>query len=175
MDIGKLFGLPAHPLLVHIPVVLIPLSGIGGIWIALSSKWRAKIGWIVVALAAIGVVGSWLAIESGRTFYAALGEESQTLERHTDLGNTFIWFALALFFSLLALVLWDRVQARKAAQEGREPDKRAIARSPIVIALSVLVIAATVAAGIQIFRIGDSGAKSVWQEDVKVFNQTARS
>jgi uncharacterized membrane protein len=173
VDIGKLFGLPAHPLLVHIPVVLIPLAGLGGIWVALSSKWRAKIGWVVVTIAGVGLVGSWLAIQSGRTFYAALGEGSQTLERHTDLGNTFIWFALALFFSLLALVLWDGVQVRKAAREGRQPDRKAIARGPIAMALSVLVIAATIASGVQIFRIGDSGAKSVWQEDVEVFEHPA--
>jgi uncharacterized membrane protein len=175
VDIGKIFGLPAHPLFVHIPVVLIPLAGAGGIWIALSSKWRAKIGWIVVALAGVGLVGSWLAIQSGRTFYAALNDQSQLLEQHTDLGNTFLWFALALFISILALVLWDRVQARKAVQQGGEPDRKAMSRTPIAMVLSVLVIAATLAAGFQIYRIGESGAKSVWQEDVQVFNQPAGS
>jgi uncharacterized membrane protein len=175
VDIGKIFGLPAHPLFVHIPVVLIPLAGVGGVWIALSSKWRAKIGWIVVALAGVGLVGSWLAIQSGRTFYEALNDQSQLLEQHTDLGNTFLWFALALFISILALVLWDRAQARKAVQKGGEPDRKAMARTPIAMALSVLVIAATLAAGFQIYRIGESGAKSVWQEDVQVFNQPAGS
>ena len=173
MDIGKILGLPAHPLLVHIPVVLIPLAGIGAIWIVVSSKWRAKIGWIVVALAGAGLAGSWLAIQSGRTFYEALNEQSQLLERHTDLGNTFLWFALALFLSTLALVLWDRAQTRKARQQGRELDGRAMARTPFALALSVLVIVATLAAGFQIYRIGDSGAKTVWQEDVQVFNQPA--
>lgn len=173
MDIGKIFGLPAHPLLVHIPVVLIPLAGIGAIWIAVSSKWRAKIGWIVVTLAGLGLVGSWLTIQSGRTFYEALNEQSQVLERHTDLGNTFLWFALALFFATLALVLWATVQARKAGQQGRELDRRAMARTPIALVLSVLVIVATLAAGFQIYRIGESGAKTVWQEDVEVFDQPA--
>ena len=28
MELEKLFGLPAHPLLVHIPVVLVPLAAI---------------------------------------------------------------------------------------------------------------------------------------------------
>lgn len=27
MEISKLFGLPAHPLIVHIPVVLLPIEG----------------------------------------------------------------------------------------------------------------------------------------------------
>jgi len=173
VDIGKIFGLPAHPLLVHIPVVLIPLAGIGAIWIAVSSKWRAKIGWIVVTLAGLGLVGSWLTIQSGRTFYEALNEQSQVLERHTDLGNTFLWFALALFFATLALVLWATVRARKAGQQGRELDRRAMARTPIALVLSVLVIVATLAAGFQIYRIGESGAKTVWQEDVEVFDQPA--
>lgn len=30
MEISKLFGLPAHPLIVHLPVVLLPIAAIGG-------------------------------------------------------------------------------------------------------------------------------------------------
>ena len=36
--ISKLFGLPAHPLFVHVPVVLIPLVGLGAIAMACSAR-----------------------------------------------------------------------------------------------------------------------------------------
>ena len=46
MEFGNLFGLPAHPLLVRIPVALIPLCAVGAIVIVLSASWRQRIGWV---------------------------------------------------------------------------------------------------------------------------------
>ena len=46
--ISKLFGLPAHPLFVHVPVVLIPLVGIGAIAMAFSARVRDRYGWLVL-------------------------------------------------------------------------------------------------------------------------------
>ncbi len=37
MDISKLFNLPARPLLVHIPVVLVPRAALAAVLIALQS------------------------------------------------------------------------------------------------------------------------------------------
>ena len=48
MEVGNLFGLPAHPLLVHIPVALIPLCAAGAIVMVVSASWRQRIGWVVV-------------------------------------------------------------------------------------------------------------------------------
>ena len=49
----KISGLPAHPLLVHIPVVLVPLAVLGTIVIAVSRKMRDRLGWIVAPAAAM--------------------------------------------------------------------------------------------------------------------------
>ena len=65
MELDTLFGLPAHPLIVHAVVVLVPLAAIGGIAIALSAWVRAHIGWLVVAFAVAGVVLVPLATGSG--------------------------------------------------------------------------------------------------------------
>jgi hypothetical protein len=60
VEINTIFGLPAHPLLVHIPVALIPLCAIGAVVIAISPRWRQRIGWVVVVLAGVTVVASQL-------------------------------------------------------------------------------------------------------------------
>jgi uncharacterized membrane protein len=65
MEISKLFGLPAHPLIVHIPVVLLPIAAIGAILMVLSLSWRARIGWLVVIAAGISLLFVQLAIGSG--------------------------------------------------------------------------------------------------------------
>ena len=53
MDIKTLFGLPAHPLLVHVPVVLIPLAFVGAcgmFW----TWWRDRFGWATAVLLIVG-------------------------------------------------------------------------------------------------------------------------
>jgi uncharacterized membrane protein len=39
MDIQKLFDLPAHPLLVHVPVVLVPIAAIMCAMLAFRPAW----------------------------------------------------------------------------------------------------------------------------------------
>lgn len=171
MDIETIFGLPAHPLLVHIPVVLIPLCAAGAIWIVVWPSWRPRIGWIVVALSGFTVVMSKLAADSGEAFQDALDEESQLLERHVELGDTFVWFALAFFISVLALMLWDRAQRRKADPSDGSSG-RARATAPAAIVLSVLVVVTAVATSFRVYQVGHSGAKSVWEEDSGSFDSS---
>jgi hypothetical protein len=45
MKITNVFGLPAHPLLVHAVVVLVPLVAIGAIAAVLWPSLRTRIGW----------------------------------------------------------------------------------------------------------------------------------
>ena len=39
-EIDKLFGIPAHPLIVHIPVVLVPLAAVGAVLALVVPRWR---------------------------------------------------------------------------------------------------------------------------------------
>lgn len=169
MELEKIFGLPAHPLLVHAPVLLIPLCAIGAIWIAISPTWRHRIGWIVVALSGVAVVASQLAAGSGETLEEALGEEDALIQRHAELGDTFVWFALVFFLAVLALMVWDTMQRRKAAAAGAEPDLRQLGRSGAAIVLGILVVVTAVAATYRVYQVGHSGAKSVWEEDASLF------
>jgi uncharacterized membrane protein len=167
MEVTTIFGLPAHPLVVHAPVVLVPLTAIGAIVIALSAKWRARIGWIVVALGAVAVAASWFASQTGEALEEALNEENDLLERHASLGDTFIWFALLLFVVVLGLMLWDRSQRRKLAAEGDAADPKVLTRSPVAVVFAVATIAISLVAAGRVYQVGHSGAKAVWQEDAE--------
>ena len=164
MDIETIFGLPAHPLLVHIPVVLIPLCAVGAVWIVVWPSWRPRIGWIVVVLSGFTVVMSQLAAGSGEALEDALDKESSLLERHTELGDTFVWFALAFFVAVLALMLWDRAQRGKADPLGGSGG-RVRATSPAAVVLIILVVVTAAAASFRIYQVGHSGAQSVWEKD----------
>jgi len=164
VELEKIFGLPAHPLLVHAPVILIPLCAIGAIWIAVSPTWRHRIGWIVVVLAGGAVGASQLAAGSGEALQDAMDKDTALVERHADLGDTFVWFALVFFLAVLALMAWDTMQRRKAAAAGEEPDLHELGRSGIAIALAVLVIVTAVGASFRVYQVGHSGAESVWEK-----------
>ena len=170
MELTKIFGLPAHPLLVHAPVLLIPLCAVGAIWIAVSPTWRHRIGWIVVVLSGVAVVASQLAAGSGETLQEALGKETELVETHAELGETFVWFALAFFLAVLALMVWDTMQRRKAAAAGEEPDLHHLGRAGAAIVLGILVVVTAVGATYRVYQVGHSGAKSVWEEDASLFD-----
>ena len=163
MEVGNLFGLPAHPLLVHVPVALIPLCAVGAIVIVVSASWRQRIGWIVVALAGVAVVASQLAASSGEEFQEALDKESELIHRHAELGETFVWFAIAFFVALLALMIWDTMQRRAEAGAGGSDPKEPAGRT-VALILSIVVVITALGASYRVYQVGHSGAKAVWSE-----------
>jgi magnesium-transporting ATPase (P-type) len=163
MELGKLFGLPAHPLLVHAPVALIPLCAAGAILIVVSASWRQRIGWVVVVLAGVAGVASQLAASSGEALQEALDRESQLIHRHAELGETFVWFAIAFFVALLALMIWDTMQRRAAAGAG-DNDSAAPTGRTVMLILSIVVVITAVGASYRVYQVGHSGAKAVWSE-----------
>jgi hypothetical protein len=172
VELEKIFGLPAHPLLVHAPVILIPLCAIGAIWISVSPTWRHRIGWIVVVLAGGAVGASQLAAGSGEALQDAMDKDTALVERHADLGETFVWFAFVFFLAVLALMVWDTMQRRRAAAAGEEPDLHELGRSATAIALAVLVIVTAVGASFRVYQVGHSGAESVWEKTTTLLDGT---
>ena len=59
------FGLPLHPLAVHLPVVLLPLGAIGVVLALLVPRWRASLGWAMVAVLGVAAVSALVAKLSG--------------------------------------------------------------------------------------------------------------
>lgn len=146
-------GLPWHPLVVHAVVVLLPLAVLGTIAIAIRPAWRLAYGPLVVAFAAISVILIPVATSSGESLEKRVGDPG----KHAELGDQLIWFAIPLLVLVLALVVLERRRAagKPAIGPGALPT--------IVAGLAVLVALANV---VQVYRIGDSGAKAVWSDQV---------
>lgn len=142
-------GIPAHPLLVHAAVVLVPLAALGLLVMAAWPRFSRGLGWLVLAGAAVAALASWAAKESGEALEDRFGEPRFD---HADLGELMPAFAAGLL--LATAVLWwiDR-------SAPPEPSSRRRA-----LRWAVAVLAAVVALGnlFWVVRVGDSGAKSVW-------------
>ncbi len=142
-------GLPVHPLVVHAVVVLLPIAALGTIAIAVRPAWRHKYGWLVVAAAAISVVLLPVATSSGEALEERVGRPGE----HAEMGDALIWFTLPLLVLVAALVWFDRRSTPKI--DGR-----------LLKALPALAIVAALACSVQVYRVGDSGARAAWAERV---------
>ena len=160
MTISKVFGLPAHPLFVHAPVVLIPLTAIGAIAMACSARVRDRYGWLVLAVGVVAGLSTQLAIESGKALRHSV-PRSAALSRHTHTAESIRPLILLLFLVALAVMLLDR-RARPAWPfAGRSPSTELPrAGRGAVIAVTALIALGTT---VRLFQIGDSGAKATWQ------------
>lgn len=143
-------GLPAHPMLVHFIVVLAPLTALLAILCAVSPAARRRLAWPVLALAGVVAVLTPITAEAGEWLEDKV-EESPALETHEHLGETMIYFALALLVAAVLLVI-TQVRANR--------DKPLPAALGVVVA--VFVLAASVATAAQVYRIGHSGAEATW-------------
>lgn len=140
-------GLPVHPLVVHAVVVLLPLAILGAIAIAVRPEWRTKYGVLVVAIAAVATALIPVATSSGEALEQRVGDPGQ----HAQLGDQLIWFALPLLVLIAALVWLSR----------RPGTGRRLLQG---VAVGTVVVA--LAAGVQVYRVGDSGARAAWGDQV---------
>jgi hypothetical protein len=119
-------GVPAHPLIVHAVVVLIPLAVIGTIGIAL---WPAMRRYFALTVLAVGVVGGLsvpAAVLSGENFRDRLGA-AQIVKVHQAFAHKLLWWTLAFVIVLIVMVVLDLarrlgpIQASVPADAAGEP------------------------------------------------------
>lgn len=154
MELDKIFGLPAHPLLLHIPIVLIPLLGLLAIAMAVRPTWRARLAVPAGVLGFLVMIATLMTAGAGEKLEERVGE-NPLVERHAELGDQLkiIMIVFGVLLIVLAVVEW---RARRTGT--------ALALAlPLVLLTAVAGIVATV----WTVRAGHAGAKAVWQEDMK--------
>jgi ABC-type branched-subunit amino acid transport system permease subunit len=149
-------GLPAHVLLVHFIVVLAPLTAVLATVCTFWPSARQRLVWLVLALAAITAVLTPLTTDAGEWLEKRKGR-SPLLHAHTELGDTMVYFSIAL---MAAAVLIAYVHLREARGKSVKPVARWL--------IAAVVVIASVATTVQVYRIGDSGAKATWSKQSAV-------
>jgi hypothetical protein len=83
-------GLPAHPLLVHAPVVLVPVVALLVILMIVRPQWLERFGWLAVGLAGLALVTGVLAENSGEALEEAVEDSASRtlLHAHEEAGET---------------------------------------------------------------------------------------
>jgi len=158
-ELSSLFGLPAHPLIVHAAVVLVPLAAVGTITIAFWGAARRKIGWIVVGLALVGTISCYLATQSGEALQENVPRTAAVAD-HAQEGDGAALFGAAVFVGAAAIMGIDEVKRRRAAAgQPEDPRLRGVA-----IAAGVVAVVLSLLGGARIVQVGHSGAKAVWED-----------
>lgn len=153
-------GIPLHPLVVHGVVVLLPLAILGTLLIAFRPRWRVPYGFLVVGAALVATVLCPIATSSGESLEEQVGDPGE----HAELGDQLVWFAIALLITSAALVYLQWRQERQIPEESANSKASAPARtsSTSLTVVAVLAVVAAVACGVQVYRVGDSGARAAW-------------
>jgi hypothetical protein len=102
----------------------------------------------VVAAAAVATALIPIGTASGEALEKRVGNPGE----HAELGDQLIWFAIPLLITAVALVWMDRRRTEQA-----EPGSPALLR--VVAGLAVV---AALASAVQVYRVGDSGARAAW-------------
>ncbi len=175
-----LFGLPAHPLLVHIPIVLLPLAAIGVVVMLIRPAWQRRYRWVVLGMGIAGALGATLAAQAGEELETRIvavegREAAASWEHHAELGDTARNFALLFMVVLIVFVFvpwWlERKASRSAAPStsGEQAETKPATKGNmrfVTIAVSALAVLAAVGTVITIVDAGHTGSQSVWEDYV---------
>lgn len=168
----RVLGLPAHPLLVHAAVVLVPLLALGGTAYAVAPFVRRHVRWplMLLALATPAAVGA--AKLSGDAFRRngnlADAEVQDRITEHKEFGDLTLWLVLALAVVVLLLTFAapgrraDRLVRRGTDDTLVNPPRRRAPAIVVQVVLAVVIVGLAAVSLFYVFKTGDSGAHMVW-------------
>lgn len=153
--------MPLHPLVIHVPVIGIPLALLLALLFAFP-RTRAWARWPLVLIVLGSAAATWVSVQSGQGLYGLLGIEpgnpvGDLIAQHSTLGGQL--FLIMLGFSATAVANVVLVRPGPAGD-----GVVAVARpaTPLRILLLAALVAVAVVAFIWTVRVGDLGARAVW-------------
>jgi hypothetical protein len=166
-------GLPAHVLLVHAIVVLVPLSALLIVLVAFWPAARHRLALLTAAIAVATLILVPITTQAGEWLEHRL-PRTALLRVHTHLGDDMLPWAIGLAVVALALYGRNLVTARRLAPdtsragEQDNPGSTVNSRHSQIggrsVTVALCVVAVVIAAGsvITVYQFGDSGARAAW-------------
>jgi hypothetical protein len=156
-------GMPLHPLIIHVPVIGIPLALLLAALFAFP-RTRAWARWPLGLTVLGSAAATFAARESGEALKASLGLQpgnpvGDLIERHEALADQL--FYIMLGYAVIAVAAVFLVPPRDApAGEGASPVRSN--RGPLGLVMLLLLLAAAAVALVWTVRVGDIGSRAVW-------------
>jgi hypothetical protein len=138
-------GLPAHALLVHLVVVLLPLTAVAAVVISVWPAAQRKLTFLVPLGAILGAAAVPITTKAGEELAQRIGNPP-FIARHENFGDQVLPWVVAMAVTTLAQWLYLR---------------RGTATVPRAV-LGLLVVASAIGTATIVVLTGDSGAQAVW-------------
>ena len=151
-----IFGLPAHPLVVHLAVVLVPLTAVAGIVVAMRPSWRRRFHRPLFVMSVVSFVTILVVRQTGEQMYKWMHEEPP-VAKHRSLADWTLRFAL-VFMVLTGVMSFVERKATTSADGGR--------RTAATITAALATLAAVLVV-VWVARTGHEGARLTWKFTVE--------
>ncbi|MFD8385107.1 DUF2231 domain-containing protein [Streptomyces sp. NPDC059679] len=170
MSLTVINGLPVHVLVVHFVVVLVPLTALAVLAGAIWPSAARRMGVVLPLLALVTLASVPVATQAGEWLEEHV-DSNALVRRHAELGDGLLPWAAGLFV-LATAVWWTTRRSTSAEAAPGERTRAATPRSALIVRVVAVVLSVGVAAGavVDVYRIGDSGAKAAWHDG---FSRTA--
>jgi len=141
-------GLPLHPLIIHIVIVMLPLAALAMIVVMVFPRLRKPYLPVALGASVIATASAYVAVKSGEALQERVGWPGV----HAELGDTV--FPLTALFTL-ASIGW--------AVTSRWKTTAAVWLSRVI---AVAVVSLAIAAITFLVLAGHSGAKATWEDRI---------
>ena len=153
MEIEELFGLPAHPLVVHAAVVLLPLAAIATLVCAAVPRARRHYAPVALGVALVATLAVGLAQGSGEELEDDV-DETELVEEHTEQGERVLPWAIGVALVAAGVTAIPAVTRRRPTVPART----------VTAALVAVSLLAGAGATWTVVEVGHSGAKATWDD-----------
>jgi hypothetical protein len=143
---GVVAGLPLHPLIIHVSVILIPLVAISALVMSYLPSFSRRYGKAIFSLALVAQGSLFLSRTTGQALTKIMEKD---MGRHADLGEVAPFITLPM----VALIYLRFRMDRSGTTFGSVFVRRLTSIALIVASLASIAI---------VFLVGHSGAVSVW-------------
>ncbi len=166
---GEFRGLPVHALVVHAAVVLLPATALLGV-LFIVPRWRARLRWPLLVATLISLGTLYVTRQSGYSLKASLnlgGPVAQAVAVHQQLANQLVVLMLGLTVAVVAAFVATRpdraVPPGDASRRGGSTRVDAQGgQTAVATVLAVLVLVGSIAVAVQTARVGEAGARALW-------------
>lgn len=167
-------GLPAHILLVHVVLAIVPVAAVLVIVAAVSRPARRWLNWLPLLAALGALIAVPITTHAGRWLEHHLrAQVTPAIQHHVNLGNQMLPWVLALFVAAVLVLAVAWAEGGRSLRIGNftsadttgsapNPGAALVGRRAVRIAVAVIAIVAAIGAVQQVYRTGEAGSRAVW-------------
>jgi hypothetical protein len=157
-------GLPAHPLFVHVPVILIPTTIVAAIIFVFKPEWFSRYGIALGLVSIVAMSSVFLTMQAGAALRGELnlqGQAAKLISEHSQAAH--ILAIVYVVFTATLIVTFAAQRISGGMPTGLGIVDGLLSSRSMLTALRVVLVLVSIGAGYMTFRTGDLGAKAVWQ------------